>query len=608
MKKTLFGLLGAIMVVISGCKSDVDLKNISSRIEAEMGIAIPVGDMKVTTNDFLGGNQIKKIYTDEYGIFHFIDTLDIPVRDYHMIDLSDYVSETTDDFKVYDQLQQNGYLDAQGNVKQNKKGSPIYLQFPLHLVINKLNNNPQYERLDSVQVTNAEFTSTVNITKLNLQWEWVNSIDVVLGSQFRKQGGNTVNIYTKGGGKGYGQPIPVAIDAFTACFMKDPSDAPAADNVINYCDFTFLFSFTIPTTASVTIDKNSSAFNYNFQSKFIGFDAAWGFFQASNKMRDRDYIILAEEWEDWNDVKKIKMRFMEPEVKVTLSHHVAAPLYMYLDTLIASNTDREKVSATWDGETHTSFPLDKCLSPLSPLSDSVINTKLFNYELSKGHLDQLFEIRPDTLFYSYTLLVDKNDRYDYPWKQHRVTSNTQVKGYAAVDLPFKVNSESEAQYLTKIEDVDFSRVNLDSLLEDVDIIEESNARNIKLWLTFTNGLPFDINGKVKFLDKDSNQLDLHFTGDDDWNIVHIPAPKMERHSGEKYGYITEPGLSTVILNVVQSDFDLLTQCKHLRLDAYMGANPQPCVIDTTNYMRVHVGVAANVQAIMDFNKKEDDKK
>lgn len=608
MKKTLFGLLGAVMVIISGCKSDVDLKNISSRIEAEMGIAIPVGDMKVTTNDFLGGNQVKKIYTDEYGIFHYLDTLDIPTRDYHMIDLSDFVSTKTESFKVYDQLQQNGYLNPDGSVKDDKKGSPIYLQFDLHLVINKLNNKPEYERLDSVQVTQATFTSMVNVTDLGLDWSWINSIDVVLGDQFRKSSGKTVRIYTKGDGKGYGQPIPVSIDAFTACFMNNPAAEPSATNVINYCDFTFNFSFTIPTDASVTIQKETSAFDYQFESQFIGFDAAWGFFQASNKMRDRDYIILADEWSDWQNVKKAKMRMMEPEINVAIWHHVAAPLYMYLDTLIASNTNHEKVSATWDGKTSTSFPLDKCLSPFSPLGDSVMNTKQFNYELSKGHLDQLFEIRPDTLFYSYTLLVDKNDRYDYPWKQHRVTSNTQVKGYAAVDLPFKVNSESEAQYLTKIEDVDFSRVNLDSLLEDVDIIEESNARNIKLWLTFTNGLPFDINGKVKFLDKDSNQLDLHFTGDDDWNIVHIPAPKMERHSGEKYGYITEPGLSTVILNVVQSDFDLLTQCKHLRLDAYMGANPQPCVIDTTNYMRVHVGVAANVQAIMDFNKKEDDKK
>lgn len=595
----LFLVLLVLLGSLNSCRKDVDMNNIDPHIQAEMGVALPIGNMFYRAGDFLGGGSIKNIYVGENGIFHFIDTLDMPKKEFHAMNLSDYLGENTKDFGVFDQLKAQGIITDGGNVVGF--GIPIRLKFSMTLKMQGMNGDVDNERLDSVQVTDAVFTSVINKKGFDMKWTWVDHVDVVLNKQFRRPQGDTVRVYTRGDGyDNFGDTIPITIDEFTVSMMKDLSAEPGRTNVIDSCSFTFLFNFTIPSTAgTVNIGKNA-AFNYYFAAQFIDFKAAWGYFRASNQMRDRSKVSIDSMWGGWANVKQMKMRFMEPEITVYSSHHVAAPLRMYVDTLMAVSQNT-KVFATWNSSNRTDFLLDNVVSPYGSLEDSVWNVKLFNYEEGNGRLDKLFDIRPDSLIYSYHLRVD-DGHPDYNWKQHRITPNTTVIGKAVTDMPFKFNDGSEMNVVTKMENVQFNRLKLDSLLNS-EAIEKSRAKHIMLYMFLRNSMPFEVNTKIDFLRQDSSVMKLKLVKGNEENRILLPAPKMAYQSSNEYGYVTEPSETTLIVDVDEQQFDSLVQCKHLRIDAYLGKNPAACVLDTNTNIKVQLGLAADVEAILNLNKK-----
>lgn len=605
-KLSILGAITCLVCLLNGCKEKVDFNNIDTTMQADFGLAIPVGDMTVTTADFLGGNQVKRIFIDDEGVFHYIDTLDIPTRVFHPIDIKKYIGETHKDFSVYQQLLEKGLIDSEGEVKGI--GEAISLFFPLTLHLDDLNKDPNYERLDSIRVDSARFTSVVNVEQLeDLKWSWINYVDVILGKQFKRAQGNKVRVYTKDEGKqsryDYGDSIPIRINDFTACFMDDPQGAQGYDS----CEFTFEFNFTIPKDSTVKIRENS-AFSYDYKMEMLDFSAVWGYFAASNQVRDRDIRCLQDDWEDWKNVQKMNLRLAEPSIKIGLWHSVAAPLVLDLDTLRASNTNGDTVSATWNGKPYVHIPLQNVLHPYDPINDSVFNEQLFNHEDSLGHIDRLFDIRPDTFMYSFTLHID-TDRVAL---QHRITDNTRISGYIALDVPMKFNDNMEANYFGKVKDLDFSDLDIDSLIKEIDEVEHGNAKAVKLFLTLTNNLPFEIDAKVKFLDKDSNNLNVILFKDSSLNHLHLPAPKLKeipRPSRDgitkEYYDIDQPSVSTFILDVDSAKLKTLTTCKYLDVEGIFGRNAKPCLLEGTNSLTVQVGVAANVEAIVNFNKKEE---
>ena len=281
---------------------------------------------------------------------------------------------------------------------------------------------------------------------------------------------------------------------------------------------------------------------------------------------------------------------------------MAAPLRMYIDYISAIDSTGKATHATWDGVDKTDFALDKCLSPYTKsLADSVINSKVFSYEPSKGHIDQLFDVKPDYFEYSFYLLVDQNPRSDYPWKQHRVTKDTKVHGYAVFDVPFKLNEGSEIEYTATIDSVELSSYSLDSLLAEADILDTVKASDLKLILEVENRIPFDLEGWFTFLNEDSVDMKLQLVQDNPNNHLHFPAPKMTRPAGQRYGYVSEASKTRAIINVDKNDFDRLAEVKHIRFDAAVTGNPVPCVLDTATDLRVRIGISAHVDAVLNFD-------
>ena len=79
-KFAIISLFVSSLLVLTGCEKDVDLSNIDTRAELEMGLALPIGEMSATLGDFIGTDMIDGLYTDENGAFCFQSEFSIPTK------------------------------------------------------------------------------------------------------------------------------------------------------------------------------------------------------------------------------------------------------------------------------------------------------------------------------------------------------------------------------------------------------------------------------------------------------------------------------------------------------------------------------------------------
>ena len=586
-------------LLLAGCHSKIDFENIDKKVEVEGGLALPIGTMHATMGDFPGNGKVKKISVDEEGVFHYIDTVDIPTKEYHQINLANYIlkNKETLEFKVLDHPVPN---PIHGNGVDG-----FTFDFPMTIDMEGINDHTSDERIDSIWVTKAKFHSFINVKNFDLRWHEIKSVKLKLEDEFHRADGDIIDIPI--GGHDFSDSIEINVDEFTLDLLKDKINHDPDQGTVNKINFTIIFEVVPDNNHTINLSANS-VFTYDLKVDVIDYAAIWGFFEAGNQMRNTDTISLAKEWPEWKNVKKLKMRFAEPRIDVFVSHKVAAPLIMHIEYIQAIDSLGNPKPATWDGETSKDLYLKEYMSPLAEtLQDSVLHHEFFNHEAGRGHIDELFDVRPDSFMYSFRLLVDQT-KWKYntdwqTWKQLRIVKDAKVYGYAVADVPFKFKEGSEGQYKDAIKNVNLSKVTLDSLLASENILDTVKASELKLIMVVKNRIPFDIYGQFTFLNADSVDMHLQLLQDNPTNRILFPAPKMERPAGQKYGYVSEASETTLIFNVKKSEFDRFAQVKHILFDASLSGNPQPCVLDTATDLSVKIGIAAKVDAIMDFNKK-----
>ena len=592
--------------LLVGCHSDIDLNNIDTTANVEMGLAVPVGSMTFTIGDFLGSGQVNQIGVDEWGIFHFKDTLALPRREYHQIDPSSYLikNQTQLDFRIKEALPSVDVLPA--------SSTPTTLRFNMELSVEGINKDITQERIDSIRITKATFTSLILCHYFGLQWSDILGIQLELGDQFRPWNGNKLVDIPVEGHK-FNEYITVDVENFTLNLLKNAEDP--SQGTVDKIQFAVIF--TVQPSQDLVIEENSQ-FLYDMIVRVLDYDAIWGYFEAGNQMRDKNTVVMSEVWEGWNDLKKLELRIAEPKIDMYVSHKVAAPLIMRVDYLRVANDYGKTAAATWykDGETreYDEFQILNILSPLmseSQLTDSVIVKHTFSYKAHEGHIDQLFDIKPDVFEYSYFLTVDKNTRDDYPYNQHRITKDAAVSGFAAIDVPFKFGENSKLEYSSTLDSVPFlNSISLDSILSSAKVLNDVNATSIKLILDVENSIPFAIDGKFYFIGKDEQgndkEMDLQLIQDSTFNHLHFPAPEMSAPEDEgDFGKVIAPSKTRLVVDVDKNDFDKLSEVKKLRFDASLTDNPQPCRLDKSASIKVRIGLSAKADVVLNF---DDEKK
>lgn len=583
-KNTYFiAILISCIGLLNACKSDVDLSNIDMSSQINLGIALPIGSMSATIGDFLGDSLIEQIMVDELGIFHFCDTLPLQTREFHSIDLTRYLLHTQEPEKFYIREQYPGAIIPSN---QSIKG----LKFNMILDVSGINENHEHQRVDSIFVTEANFTSIINVNELDLKWSEIEQIRIVLDKQlFARKKGNEIIIPTQG--KNFGDQIPIIIDDFILSLMKDKKKP---GETIQQVPIDIVFD--LKTSHSIPVNANSYI-QYDMTVNFINYDAIWGYFDASQELKDEDEILIDSLWSGWSNFQNLTLKFAEPKLSLLVTHQIAAPLFVHINHIYTkNNTTGETKYATWDGQKSINIPLPSTLDPVHSSFDAQISNSVnFSNAADKGNIDELFNVKPDSVAYSYYIDIDLNKlKSDYN-NQGRLVENTSMTAEAAVDLPFIFDKESKINYTIDIDSLDFSDITIDSIVHSADIIEKINHTELKLILLVRNYIPFALNANILFFDQDGKPIDLKLINNS--GIFALSAP----NKVDNNGFISEPTDNTVILSIDQTQFDILAQVKRISLDLSLGDNTVKAYLHKNTKLEIKLGLTARVDAVFDFN-------
>lgn len=587
-KNTYFiAILISCIGLLNACKSDVDLSNIDMSSQINLGIALPIGSMSATIGDFLGDSLIEQIMVDELGIFHFCDTLPLQTREFHSIDLTRYLLHTQEPEQFYIREQYPGAIIPSN---QSIKG----LKFNMILDVSGINENHEHQRVDSIFVTEANFTSIINVNELDLKWSEIEQIRIVLDKQlFARKKGNEIIIPTQG--KNFGNQIPIIIDDFILSLMKDKKKP---GETIQQVPIDIVFD--LKTSHSIPVNANSYI-QYDMTVNFINYDAIWGYFDASQELKDEDEILIDSLWSGWRNFQNLTLKFAEPKLSLLVTHQIAAPLFVHINHIYTkNNTTGETKYATWDGQKSINIPLPNTLDPVHSSFDAQISNSVnFSNAADKGNIDELFNVKPDSVAYSYYIDIDLNKlKSDYN-NQGRLVENTSMTAEAAVDLPFIFDKESKINYTIDIDSLDFSDITIDSIIHSADIIEKINHTELKLILLVRNYIPFALNANILFFDQDGKPIDLKLINNS--GIFALSAP----NKVDNNGFISEPTDNNVILSIDQTQFDILAQVKRISLDLSLGDNTVKAYLHKNTKLEIKLGLTARVDAVFDFNSSSN---
>lgn len=602
---TLVGIAGLFML-FQGCDAGVDLNNIDTSIKVNANVAAPIATVSATLSDFVGDGTWN-IYV-ENGLLTFKDTFSID-RKFHQVDLSQYISSTRLNMNVYDKLAGLPFF-IDGKITGNDIQIP--LEFPLTLKLNGINHDEDYQRLDSALIKNASFISNISKTSdLPLKWEWIDKVTINMDPTFfHRSAGNIVTVYEKGGKGNYGQDMEINVDEFSLNLMKNPNPGTFKEywnNVVDSCAFTITMYVTIPKSAGVIQIPSSAAFQYNLDVQFIDYHAIWGMFKPSSDMSDENEIILANEWELWNNFGSVKLPFADPSIDVQITTQIAGALELTGDYLYVKDETGTPIYATFDGNKtfYKTFNKNEYLSLDSEIGSSKTMHQLFDKDEQRGRIDQLFAVSPQSLGYKFSVDFDQVET-----PQIRITDNTTINVDAICSLPFKFNEGVHFETTDTLTDIDLSMLDLDSLLADVAIVDTVEEAHVILALTFQNEIPFQLKGVFTCLDANNNVIidpktdqPLRITGKD---TVHIPSPEYT-YNDLALNWIPTPVEHVETIQVDKEDLETLRKIKNILFYVQMDDDALSDIFKEGNFttkltdkegVRVKIGIGANVEAVL----------
>ena len=609
----------ALGCMLTACHSDIDLTDIDTKADVEMGLAVPVGSIHATLGDFLG--YIPNIYVDSVehiGVITWKDTFSIE-RNFHKVDLAKYLSNTDMDLKVRNQLDAMGLIGTDGKVTGT--GNPVTLRFKVPLRLEGINGTLDNERIDSALIEDASFTSNITPHNLSLEWNWIDRVTLELGPQIERPASNIMTVYRRGDAGGYNTDIPTDVDKFSLCMMKNRNLNPRTDyllykdNVVDSCEFYINFTFTIPNGTKVDVPDDAS-FAYHLGVRFIDYKAVWGFFKQSKDMYDSDTVDLGENWGSVDFLRRAKLPFAEPKIDMRVITQIGGALVMEGDYLFVQDIDGNQTFAEFNGghARHVYFNPGEYLDPItSQIGDSSTNMAvLFDKDPARGRIDRLFKNIPDKLGYSF------NVNFSFQTTpQIRITPNSNIRVNAICYLPMIFKDGLFVDYTDTIKDVNLSQYSIDSLIADVEIIDTLKATDVVLYLKAKNTIPLDVKATMRCLDEadqvimdpdDPTQPLIIVPGD----TLLIPAPDYEKAGGT--WRMSKEGENVVMVALTKKKLDMLPRIKSIVYTASIdNASLQEAFnkgmadirLTEDEGITIKIGVTAHVEALLDFDGKDN---
>lgn len=567
--------VGISLSLITGCKENIDLGNIDTRAEVDLGLVLPIGSAHATFADLLSTKTLGEGFVlDENGVLAYKTTADYKM-DFHAIDLAGFTATGSTELPVPGVIPGSFELD-------------IPITFSLDI-----NKNLSNERIDSIIISGAVLTSSLSKQAGlgELDWEWIEQITLHLGEQMCSPKGKDIAIYTKGDAGDFGYTFTTILEDVSLSLMKDKTLNPNKDdwdtyntNALSTWDIRASIKLSIPDGQTVT--PGSLAYHYSFA--IVDYKAIWGYFKPGKDLVVKDTIVLAKEWDLWKKFRNICFPFSRPSFLVDVNTSVSATVAMNIDEIFTESlTTKEKRYAMFNGEHQGEYTFDNQigLDPATIGQRATYFVKMDNTE-ENGRFDKCFEISPDLISFSFN--VAPYDVKHHP--QMRLVNDTvPMRINLTAMFPLAFNSGVYVSYVDTIREVNFTQVALDSLLKNVEQVEKVKKADLNLYIHATNDIPLDVTGKFAFLDEQGQDL-------------HILDSTLVFKANDT---------TTYVVTVNETDFNRIASTKNIAMDID-GSDKSlrdktelyPIEIKGESGLKLFFGFAGNVDAILNFNNKK----
>jgi hypothetical protein len=210
----------------------------------------------------------------------------------------------------------------------------------------------------------------------------------------------------------------------------------------------------------------------------------------------------------------MNLPFYDPEILMTCLNNIGVPARYYIDYVEGISTSTgEVVKAKFGEDDFTSIVLN---TPSYDEIKDLTHEELLNFntnQLTKfselllnreyGHTDRLFKIKVDKLRYKYRIRSEETDRS----KVHFFFYDSDIETKEITKLPLWFEGDEENPdknfRLSRKDTVD---LNIEALsLQGATITEKTKGI---LKFNYKNHLPLGVDAKVKFIDKDGNEIIL----------------------------------------------------------------------------------------------------
>ena len=612
-----------------GCKADVDLSDVDWSTSVSASLALPVGTLSAEIGDFLGTEQIPQITVDTTGRFVYKDTI-TSTNQYHPIDLTALVTNTRSRWnvadevgKIFTQLQNSNpliiqalkffYPDLQDFNSiplpitlpveyyiQYFKGSPLVfdLEFPIDLDLTKLNVDYNYQRVDSIIVDIAHFTSIYTLENFDLRWDDIKSVELLLSDNFR-QIDSVLTLPIEG--KGFGQALPIDLRDFHLVLMKDPNAESSGDNIVDAVNLKIRFKIELDHDLTIAEDQY---IGYDFHVDILDYSAMFGYFAADSLMHDEMVNRpITELWSGWEFFENWILPVSEPSVKFEIDHTLGLPLAVNLHNLSVESKNGERRYATFDTEhqqTSTTLRLPNKIAMDAPLDYRAHDTILLDYTDERGNIDTLFSITPQNISYAFTINTDNTSNES----QFRITDNTDINLNVMIEVPFTFNDGVQIIYHDTIDSLNITELLLDSLFQETQLVEEITDAELQLMAVIENTIPFAIEGEFTLYDSNNQIIQLSSMHNDANNAqdssIHISILCPENIVDK---VVVEPSTTHLsLLTIREEDFELFESVEYITFTAKLGNNQHVVDLTPEAAVRIKLGIAADVEAIIDLEE------
>lgn len=579
-------LLVMLGIGFSGCKSDVDLTNVSVDSKVSAKVSMPVGEISTNFGKLIGLlADTTKVSIDEKGIM-YIHMREHRDGEYHPIKLERYFGTVNSSINIGPIISPLTTIPA---------ANPMDVPFDLIISFTGINDITSDERLDSLVIEKAQFTTKISAENISLTDNDIKKVTMKFGQQFRRAKGKEIEI-PKSKFR-LGQYVDVIVDDFTLVMMADESQDPDNSNVVNNADIQFILSLNSGNDITVS---STSALAFEFRVDMMEYSALYGYFDPNSEgtvQKDKVEIPLNLPGDE-----PLIIPLKDPEVGMKFTYGLSVPLRLSINELKGISRDDSEHSAYWgknSDSTHVIIPLENMVDIKDDVTAMVTDSSaVLNREPEHGHIDTIFRYDIKHLAYDLKIDVDRNRKIDGKlMKQYRLTKNTKYDMDLHVNMPFIFNEKLNIAYRDTIRDINLEQASLEELAKQSQIIDTIEKAELDLYMIVTNEMPVSITLDGTFLDengavirdKNGNES-LTFLK----NVYFEGADIMADGS-------TSPVVSTPHQAIKTEDLEALSKTKSIVLRARIGDDKKPSSFYSDKKLSIKIGVTADLEAVLNLS-------